>query len=188
VALSSRRLVVFLAAIAVANALIFGIERFLIAPFVVPSNSMAPFVQLGDRILVDRHVDAGKLDRGDVIVFRAYAEEDGKVVFDATGNGVGKDDVLVKRVIGLPGERIQGGDQIIAIDRYNRIDEPWARWDDDDSDFGPEELKDDELWVMGDSREDSRDSRAFGPVPTSVVFGTVKARFWPWDRREMFEE
>jgi signal peptidase I len=171
--------------LAVGGALL--IRAFVIQTFSVPSSSMYPTLQIGDRILVDRIPGlAHSIHRGDVIVFH-------KVPADQ--NGAGPED-LVKRVIGLPGETISSvGDTILINGKP--LAEPWLHLSAispqgacaQDS-FGiPTTFKTAPIpaghyFVMGDCRGISDDSRFWGTVPTSAVIGRVFDVIWrsnhPW--------
>lgn len=195
-----RRAAVGLIAIAVTIALI---RAFVMQSFVVPSGSMEPTVQIGDRVLVSRLSYLGSdIGRGDVIVFN------GAGVFDPRNDGpdtllagigrglasvfsmpVGSRD-YVKRVIGLPGDRV------ICCDTEGRLsvngeplDEPYVAEGDKPSDVAFDvQVPEDRLWVMGDHRADSADSRAHlgspggGTVPTDHVIGRVVGIYWPMSR------
>lgn len=178
--LGSRRLLGVLLIIASANVLFFAVQRWIAVPLRIPSPSMQPALQDGDRILVRRNFKpasdlAREIDRGDVLVFRApHAGEP----------------LVVKRVIGLPGETIQALDGVIAIDNEVTLVEKWlpeserARGSEaaEGVDIEFTRLDDDEVYLLGDNRDESIDSRSFGPVELDRVVGTVLVRFWPFDR------
>jgi signal peptidase I len=176
--LASRALFGVLVVVAVANLAIFAAERWYALPMQVPSASMEPLLQAGDRILVRRTHDspdelADRIERGDVVVFRS--PDDGTL--------------LVKRVIGLPGERIEALDGRIVIDDFETLDEPWLPDDEaapgdaaDTVDIERTDLARDEVFVLGDNRDRSIDGREFGPVPLDDVVGDVQLRLWPTDR------
>jgi signal peptidase I len=178
--LTSRALLGVLVVVATVNVAVFAAERWVAVPLRVPSASMQPALEVGDRVLVRRTFDepdalADRIDRGDVLVFRApHAGEP----------------LVVKRVIGLPGESIQAVDGRIAIDNRTTLVEKWlpeseralgtpaAR----SVDIPYTQLGDDEVYVLGDNRDASIDSREFGPLELDRVVGTVLTRYWPLDR------
>ncbi len=145
------------------------VRAFVFQTFFIPSTSMYPTLQPGNRIVVL------KLDRtparGDIVVFRRPPAEDcgGPAVPD-----------LVKRVIGLPGETIQGKDGVIYINGQ-RLAEPWLPKVKTTytSNFGPLKIPKDHYFMMGDNRVDSCDSRDWGPLPSSYIVGKVILRIWP---------
>lgn len=178
--LTSRALFGVLVVVAVANVAVFVVQRWVALPLHVPSRSMEPNLEIGDRILVRRTYDspqelAGKLDRGDVLVFRSPRKGE---------------PLVVKRVIGLPGESIEARDGQVAIDDDTLLNEKWLPESErevgspgaDTVDIERVQLKDDEVYLLGDNRDSSIDSRQFGPVKLDRVVGTVMGRFWPVTR------
>lgn len=135
----------------------------------VDGRSMEPTFENGERLIVSRiHYLAREPERGDVIVFNSL-----------NPNEVGI--MLIKRVIGLPGERIAFVNQQLQINGQI-VDEPYIkelcqafRCDDEDE----WELGANEYFVMGDNRNNSQDSRRFGPVPLEHIVGHVVFRYWP---------
>lgn len=158
----------------VAGALLVAlvIKAVLIQAFVIPSRSMEPTLNVGDRVLVLKpSYTLGDIDRGDVIVFkRPELLREGNDTSD-----------LIKRVIGLPGETVEGRDGRIVVDG-EALDEPWLPAQVFTSDFGPIEVPDGKLWVMGDNRGNSKDSRVFGLLDEDDVIGEAVVRWWPAGR------
>ncbi len=168
-----------LAALAVV-VLVVGLRQFLVQSFSVPSVSMQPTIEPGDRLLVNRLVRGDGLHRGDIVVF------DGTRAFPA-GDGAGTTD-YVKRVIGLPGDHVVCCDVASGRLLLNGVplDEPYL-WPGD----RPSTLTFDVtvpaggMWVMGDHRSESGDSRAYlgrpggGVVPLRDVIGQATVRYWP---------
>jgi signal peptidase I len=178
--LTSRALLGVLVVVAGVNAAVFAVERWIVLPLHVPSASMEPALRSGDRILVRRTFDtsgqlAEQLDRGDVLVFRAPHEDE---------------PLVVKRVIGLPGETIEAQDGLVAIDNERVLVERWLPAEERalgspaarTVDIPRTRLADDEVYVLGDNRGSSIDSREFGAVSLDRVVGRVLTRFWPFDR------
>lgn len=183
--LTSRTFLTWVLIIAIVNLVLFTVQRYVAVPMSVPSASMEPVLKGGDRILVQRtHASASKLartiERGDVIVFRA----------PEAGHPL-----VVKRVIGLPGESIQAVDGLIAIDNSKVLAETWLP--DRITDRGTAAAKSvdikrtklgaHEVFVMGDNRAHSIDSREYGPVDLADVVGTTSLRFWPPTRLGMIK-
>jgi signal peptidase I len=167
--------------IAVGGAIL--IRTFVVQTFSVPSSSMFPTLQIGDRILVNRIPGlAHSIQRGDVIVFH-------KVPADHDGQGP---EDLVKRVIGLPGERISSVGDTVYIDG-KPIREPYldlaavsSQGACAEKSFGipAQTIPAGRYFVMGDCRGISDDSRFWGTVPISSVIGKVVTVIWrhnhPW--------
>ncbi len=161
------------------------VRAYVVAPFSIPSGSMERTLQVGDRILVDRvSYRFSDVHRGDIVVF------DGTDTFGRLGDGTGETD-YVKRVIGLP------GDHVVCCDDRGRLtvngeplrERSYLHPGDDPSELRFDiEVPDGRLWLMGDHRSDSLDSRAHlgdpggGTVPLDKVLGRVLVVVWPLDR------
>jgi signal peptidase I len=172
-----RGLLEWLAVVAVALVAAFLVKTFLLEAFYIPSGSMIPTLEIGDRILVDKlSYDLHAVHRGDIIVFRRPPAD--------TGEPHIKD--LVKRVIGLPGETIASRGNQVLIDGHV-LREPWLR---PGTPLGepirPQVIPKGEYFVMGDNRADSADSRVFGPIPRSLIVGRVVAIVWPLSQIRFF--
>jgi len=156
------------------------LRTFVVQSFYIPSGSMLPTLQVGDRIIVDKlSYHLHDIHRGDIVVFARPPLED-QAYAD-----------LVKRVIGLPGETISSRDGHVYIDG-KRLSEPWLPKGPQDftgtlpgdahPQFnlpGPVKIPAGEYFVMGDNRTDSEDSRFFGPIPASLIVGRAVAVVWP---------
>jgi signal peptidase I len=145
----------------------FVIKTFLFQAFYIPSLSMAPTLQVNDRVLVNKlSYNLHDIHRGDVVVFESPPNE-----------GAATKD-LIKRVIALPGETVESKDGHIIIDGQV-LEEPYLG---PDVTTGPLEktvIPPDHYWVMGDNRPNSRDSRFFGAIPESLIVGRAFVRVWP---------
>jgi signal peptidase I len=180
----------FLILIAVGVAIL--VKTFLIQAFYIPSASMEPTLEVGDRVFVNKFVyDFGDIERGDVIVFEnpnPAAVPDRGVIegfLHWLGEGIGlaqpEDEDFIKRVIGLPGETIEIRDDVVYIDG-EPIDEPYLTADAKraNGDFPLTEIPEDSLFVMGDNRGNSADSRfGLGFVPLDRVIGEAFIVIWP---------
>ncbi|HEV8354285.1 MAG TPA: signal peptidase I [bacterium] len=148
------------------------IITFVVQAFYIPSGSMEPTLQVGDRILVSKlSYRLGAIHRGDVIVFHYPLNPD-------------KD--FVKRVVGLGGERVELKDGVVLINGQP-ISElyPTALAGGDrscTSNYGPQRVPADNLFVLGDNRCNSEDSRFFGYVPLPNVIGKALFIYWPVSR------
>ncbi len=179
-------------AAAIAIVLALFIRTFVVQAFKIPSGSMEPTLLVGDHILVNKFLYGIKLpytnstlipisrpERGDVIVF-IYP--------------VDKSKDFIKRVIGLPGDTIEIIGQKIYINGKKYEDKngfysnrksgfgPHVGKDN----FGPVTVPDGHLFVMGDNRNHSYDSRFWGFVPISSVKGKAFIIYWSWPHWERF--
>ena len=150
------------------------IKTFLFQAFYIPSDSMVPTLKTNDRVIVNKlsyHLHT--VHRGDIVVFKAPPGIDPSV----------KD--LVKRVIGLPGETIEArGDGRVYING-SALDERWlpagVRTD---PGFTPIKVPPDSYYVLGDNRQNSKDSRYFPShfIRKKDIVGRVFVRIWPLNR------
>jgi signal peptidase I len=186
---SGRRLLVefaALAAIAVVMAIV--LRTFFIGTYLIPSGSMEPTLMINDRIMVDKisyHLHA--IGRSDIVVFSTPPAE------NCGGPPVAH---LVKRVIGLPGETISLSGGQVYIDG-KLLPEPWLTAQSQrDTAPGPSRqpyalvhpyrVPEGDVYVMGDNRTVSCDSRYWGPIPESSIVGKVDLRIWPLSRLHFF--
>ena len=153
----------------IAFALVFGFVRpFVLEAFWIPSESMVPTLEVGDRVFVNKFIYRfHQPERHDIIVFKSVE-----------GSTEGGQEDLIKRVVGLPGDEISVQDGVLFVDG-KRQEEPYvnSRFP-DTSPFGPMTVPKGEVFVMGDNRADSRDSRFFGPVPFENIEGKAFIIFW----------
>ncbi len=177
---NTRRWVIEWGIIIVAAVLVAVIVRaFVFQTFFIPSTSMYPTLQPGDRIVVLKLETSPS--PGQIVVFKRPPSEDcgGPPVPD-----------LVKRVIGLPGQTIQGKDGVVYING-KLLKEPWLPAKTSKSSpytatFGPVRIPKGDYFMMGDNRTDSCDSRDWGPLPSSYIVGRAVMLIWPLSRITFF--
>ncbi|MFH1482428.1 MAG: signal peptidase I [Patescibacteria group bacterium] len=169
----------FIKVVLISLAIIIPIRYFLIQPFYVRGASMEPNFYDSEYLIIDEiSYRFHEPKRGDIIVFK-YPRN--------------PQEYFIKRVVGLPNEKIQVKDGEIHI--FNKehplgikIDEPYlangVKTNGTDDDIIS--LSNDEYYVFGDNRNFSKDSRSFGPVNKSFVVGRVLLRGWPFDRVNLF--
>lgn len=167
------RLVVILAA---AASFAFGLRAYVVQPFWIPSQSMEPTLHgcptcEPDRLLVDKlSYRLHGVNRGDVVVFRRPPQ------------APPTDPNLIKRVIGLSGEVVSASNGVVSVDNHP-LKEPYVAPDcHGTQDFGPLTVPKGDVFVMGDNRCDSLDSRSFGPISTSLIVGRAFVIVWPLSR------
>ena len=184
--------------VAVALGLALGIQAFLVKPYRIPSESMVPTLEVGQRVLVNRiGARFGSPHVGDIVVFHppAGAEQgnecgnpppEGEVCDQPTPE---KADVnFIKRVVAGPGDRlrIEGGHVILNGQREKDSYIAPCRGG-EGCDFPREvTIPAGHYFMMGDNRGSSDDSRFWGPVPEEWIIGEAFATYWPPDRIGIF--
>jgi signal peptidase I len=182
----------YLEAIVVAVILALFVRTFAVQAFKIPTTSMEPNLLVGDHLFVNRLVYSpsssaleglllGKREvgRGDVVVFRFPGNPE-------------KD--YVKRVVGLPGETVEVRDKTVLIDGQPLDESRYAHFLDADSEsgelaeglgrdrvpYGPSRVPEGRLFVLGDNRDNSSDSRSWGMLPRELVKGRALFVYWSY--------
>lgn len=169
------------------------IKTFLFQAFWIPSSSMENTLLIYDRVLVSKlSYEFSDISQLDVIVFddpRAGFEQPEEDVIERAIRNL-KESIglatpqseFIKRVIGLPGDVVEGSDGSVFVNGV-RLDEPYLKQPDlPIRPFGPVTVPVDSLFVMGDNRRASQDSRFFGPIPVDDVVGKAFVIIWPVGR------
>ena len=155
--------------VALAFLLATGIRTFVIQPYVVPTGSMIPTIELQDRVIANK------------FVYRFSEPEPGDVVVldDPTGNVT----TLIKRVIATEGQTVDFVDGLVVVDGVV-LDEPYTHGlpTEPMTQQMPFTVPDNSVWLMGDNRTNSADSRVFGAVDLSQIKGQAIFCYWPVDR------
>ena len=185
-----------LATIAVALALAESVQAAVVKPFVIPTASMEPTLAIGQRVLVNRLAyDFSSPHRGDIVVFHPPNSLTCAANVPASepcprSNSQPSSQYFVKRVIGLPGDRISISNGHPVINGKLLRNEPYITpCDGPSSDCSlPHAMTvpPGEYFMLGDNRGDSDDSRYWGPIPGSWIIGEVFATYWPLDRIGIF--
>jgi len=158
---------------AVVFLIVFLLRSFLYEPFKIPSESMLPTLQIGDHLLVDKGAyKTHEPRRGDVIVF-PYPRDPSKN--------------FIKRVVAVGGDTIEIRHKVVSLNG-STVDDPHATFKYGEQEipgprdnFGPITIPPHKLFVMGDNRDESHDSRFWGFVDCGVVLGKAKVIYWSWD-------
>lgn len=168
------------------------IRTFIIQAFKIPSQSMEPTLRVGDHLLVNKFIYGIKLPflhktiipistpkRGDIIVF-IYPEDRSKD--------------FIKRVIGLPGEKVEVKEQTLFIND-KPIEDPYGHYSktkgfgenfSNMGRFNPYVVKEGHYFVLGDNRDNSKDSRFWGTVPSELIKGKALIIYWSWPHWDRF--
>jgi signal peptidase I len=165
------------------------IKTFVVQPFYIPSESMVHTLEINDRVMVSKlSYRFGEVERGDIVVFetgpevvRTIPEAAVQAVLDALGvTGPGEED-LIKRVIAIGGDTVSIQDNQVHVNGA-AVAEPYLHEGTQMADMPERTIESGFIWVMGDNRNESSDSRVFGPVPVEDVVGHALVRIWPLNR------
>ncbi len=144
------------------------VRATVVQTFFIPTPSMVPTLKVDDRLLVDKlTLRTRDVRRGDIVVFERPAAFTDKTIKD-----------LIKRVVGLPGETIEGREGAVWVNG-KRLVEPYLVEGITTSDFAPVRVAVDNYFVMGDNRPESFDSRFWGTVEREKIIGRALIRVWP---------
>jgi signal peptidase I len=145
----------------------------IVKMFKIPSGSMKPTVEIGDHLMCDRmYYRSHNPQRGDVIIFQNTKDEN-------------KD--YLKRIVGLPGDTIELRQNTLFVNG-EAVDEPYAVYNGNGNrswsiprNYGPYFISENEYFVMGDNRDNSRDSRHFDTVKREKILGKAIFVYFSWD-------
>lgn len=177
-----------------------GIQAFIVKPYQIPSESMEPTLDVGQRVLVNRflyHFTDPKV--GDVIVFHPPAGAERGQQCGASGvdrrqscprpTAQRSNDNFIKRIVAGPGDTVAVVDGHPVVNGETVRDEPYAKFDSCTPDIGqacnkpkPITVPPDHYFMMGDNRGASDDSRFWGPIPRDWIIGKAFATYWPPNR------
>jgi signal peptidase I len=176
-------------ALIMAVVLALFIRTFIVQAFKIPSGSMLPTLQIGDHLLVNKFLYGVRIPLigKRVLPIREPAHDD--VIVFIYPQDPTKD--FIKRVKGLPGETIEIRNKKLYVDG-EMVADANAYFDDTPErvtrsprdNFGPFVVPDGEVFVMGDNRDHSHDSRFWGTVPIDDILGKAFVLYWSWDSKE----
>jgi len=150
----------------------FVLRTYIVEARQIPSGSMQPTLQIGDRLMVDKIIFRfSAFKRGDIVIFKPTP---------AAKVSTGADTFFIKRIIGLPGDELTVAQGKVYING-RPLDEPYEA-EPPEYTYGPREVPDGMLFVMGDNRNNSADSHVWGFLPAENVKGKAFMRFWPLNR------
>ena len=143
------------------------VRSLVLEPFGVPTASMAPTVQAGEHVLANK------------LAYRLSPPRRGELaVLERPGSG----EILLKRIVAVGGDRVAIEDGVLLVNGRPRHERYVNERLVDSVYFGPVRVPRGSVFVLGDNRFDSRDSRSFGPVPDDDLIGRVMLRIWPLER------
>ncbi len=169
-----RNLIEWAVIIVVAVVFALLVRGFAFQTFYIPSTSMVPRLEVDDRVLVNKLTyDVRDPARGDIVVFRTPPHS----------NITGMDD-LVKRIVGMPGDTIEGRDGRIFING-SLLAEPYLDPGVQSKTFGPEKVPANSYFMLGDNRQSSNDSTIWGAANRDLFVGPVFSTIWPLNRLDI---
>lgn len=146
-------------------------QAFLVQAFWIPSPSMAPTLEVGDRVLVNKlSYRTHDVNHGDLVVFERPPE--------ASNGAENEIKDLIKRVIAVGGDTLEGRDGDVYVNG-ERIDEPYLVEGTPTDNLPYKEIPEGEVFVMGDNRTNSEDSRVFGPIDEDTIIGRAFIKVLP---------
>lgn len=153
--------------IAIAILIAFFIRSYIIHPFLIPTASMEPTIKIGDNLLIEK------------VSYRFRSPKYGEIVIFDNPSGDGRR--LIKRAIGVAGDHIEVTDDGHVIINEEPLEESYARYQDIGQAFNYD-VPEGTVFVLGDNRGNSQDSRWFGPIPINTIIGKAVFRCWPLNR------
>ena len=162
-----RNLVEWVAILGAALLVAFVVKTFLIQAFYIPSPSMVPTLEVNDRVLVNKlSYRMHDINRGDVVVFERLPEEHSAI----------RD--LIKRVVAIEGDTIESkGNTLYVNDQA--VTESYIKTSEIGTPVPRRTIPPGHVFVMGDNRTNSQDSRVFGPVDEDRIVGRAFVKIWP---------
>ncbi len=165
------------------------VKTFLFQSYFIPSESMRNTLEINDRVAVNKlSYVFGEIERSQIVVFDTGSNDASEPIFDAVVRLIAEsiglsspDSVVIKRVIGLPGETIEIIDNQLYIDGVP-LDEPYLGPESRMANFGPVTVEAGTYFLMGDNRARSSDSRRIGAVSEKDIIGRAFVRMWPLSR------
>jgi signal peptidase I len=176
----------------VALAVAVMIKTFLIQPFYVPSESMLPTIEVNDRVMISKlNYQFADPERGDIVVFispfndeidnESFIDSVVRHVLEAVGIRTASADDLIKRVVAVGGDTVEVKGGYLIVNGL-QINEPYLMSHGPMPDFGALVVPPESVFVMGDNRAVSYDSRKFGAIPEDDLLGEAVVRIWPLSR------
>ena len=176
-------------AIILAVVLALFIRTFVVQAFKIPSGSMLPTLQIGDHILVSKFIYGVRLPIVNTVLIPVSTPDRGDVIVFIYPVDPSKD--FIKRVVAIPGDTVQIKKKRLYIND-KPVKDGFAHYDDPAlfpvmikprDEFGPKVVPEGKLFVMGDNRDHSYDSRFWGFVDMSAVRGKAWLIYWSWDEQ-----
>ncbi|MEF2144679.1 MAG: signal peptidase I [Desulfovibrionaceae bacterium] len=176
-------------AILIALVLALFIRSFVVQAFKIPSGSMLETLQIGDHLLVSRFAYDIKVPFTNIVIFPMGDPQHGDIIVFEYPEDPSKD--FIKRVIGLPGDKIEIRGQTV-LRNGEALTEPYSRHTGAlsveqplDMFQHPFTVPENQFFVLGDNRDESRDSRYWGFVDREAIVGKALVIYWSWNGQDM---
>ena len=164
---TARNLVEWLVILGGALALALIVKTFLFQAFFIPSPSMVPTLEVHDRVLVNKlSYKLHDVNRGDVVVFERPPNDTGTI----------RD--LIKRVVAVGGDTIESKGNTLYVNDQP-VKEPYVKTENIGTAVSRRTIPEGQVFVMGDNRTNSSDSRVFGPIDQDRIVGRAFVKIWP---------
>lgn len=178
-------IVSFVMTVAIIVGSFFALRMYVLGTYEVPTTSMIETIQVGDRVFADKVMFRADLKPGDVVTFvkpNSVRESNGRYIKET----------YVKRIIAVAGQTVELVGGYVYVDGV-ALDEPYvegkptypletpASYTNENPQY-PYTVPEGEVWVMGDNRVKSNDSRAFGSIPVDTITGRAFFTYWPLSR------
>ncbi len=164
---ASRNLVEWVVILGGALLVAFVVKTFLFQAFFIPSPSMVPTLEVHDRVLVNKlSYKAHSVHRGDIVVFERPPNDAGTI----------RD--LIKRVVAVQGDTIESRNDTLFVNDQP-VKEPYRATASIGNPVTRRTIAQGQVFVMGDNRTNSSDSRVFGPIDESTIVGRAFVKIWP---------
>jgi signal peptidase I len=162
------------------------IRTFIVQAFKIPSGSMLPTLLIGDHLLVNKFLYGLRVPIVGKRVFQVFRPERDDIIVFVYPEDRSKD--FIKRVKAVAGDTIEIRDKVVHVNGQ-KLEDPYAHYDVGGrvipgslrDNFGPFTVPDGEVFVMGDNRDHSHDSRFWGTVPVDDILGKAFILYWSWD-------
>jgi signal peptidase I len=159
--------------IAIALLISFLIRVFIAEPRYIPSESMFPTLEIGDRLVVEKvSYRFGEIHHGDIVVFQPPPQ--------LQRQGYQPNQAFIKRAIAIPGDTVKVNDGLVYVNNQPLTEHYIAQ--PPQYNMMPITVPEDTLFVMGDNRNNSNDSHIWGFLPQNNLIGHAVFRFWPFSR------
>jgi signal peptidase I len=151
----------------------FVVKWLIVQPFYIPSQSMEPTLVPGDQVLVSK------------FIYRFVSPEPGNIIVFIPPNNENVD--FIKRIVAVGGDTVQVKEGLVFVNG-KQLQMDYRTEPGDYSNFGPKRIPEDFVFVMGDNRSNSMDSRVFGPVPKKNILGRAFMIHWPLSHTRLLNQ